>query len=178
MTYDDYCKIPEDGNRYEVIEGLLYMSPAPALKHQRIIRRLSVRLIAQVEEANTGEVLFAPCDVVLSDHDIVQPDILFVRHERSSILTEKNVQGAPDLIIEVLSEGCRRRDEVVKRTLYERHGVPEYWIVDPELETVKVYRLRDGAYGKPLLLSRDDGDVLESPMVAGFQCNLSVIFGE
>lgn len=176
LTYDDYCQIPEDGNRYEVIDGLLYMAPAPRFRHQRISGTLYLQLAIFVEKTGSGVVLYAPFDIVLSEHNVVQPDILFVSNDHASVFTEKNAQGAPDLVIEILSEGNRRHDEVVKRQLYERYGVQEYWIVDPELETVKIYRLIDQAYGAPVLLSREAGDALETPLLPGFRCALEEIF--
>ena len=176
LTYDDYCQIPDDGNRNEVIDGILHMSPSPIVRHQRVIRKLSVLLSVWAERSKTGEVLFAPMDVVLSKHDIVQPDILFISNERASIVGEKNIQGAPDLLIEILSEGHRRHDEMTKRKLYEAHGVTEYWIVDPALETIKVYRLHKGAYTRAAEWSLEAGDDASSPLLPGFVCQLADVF--
>ena len=176
LTYDDYCQIPDDGNRYEVIDGVLHMSPSPIVRHQRVIFKLSLVLGGWVERSKSGEVLFAPMDVVLSEHDVVQPDILFVSNERVSIVKEKNIQGAPDLLIEILSEGNRRHDEMTKRKLYESFGVPEYWIVDPVLETIKVYRMNDGAYTRAAEWSLEADDVITSPLLPGFECRLADVF--
>ena len=118
-----------------------------------------------------------PLDVVLSPRDVVVPDLLFVSAERASILTEANVQAAPDLAIEILSPSSRRSDELRKRDLYERHGVREYWIVDPEAESVKVFRRGDaGRYTRPLLLTRHDADTLTTPLLPGLQLPLDGIF--
>ncbi len=176
LTYEDYCQIPDDGKRYEVINGVLHMCPSPLLIHQRICLKLSVRLSTYVKEEGLGEVLFAPFDVVLSDINIVQPDILFIATDRASVLTEKNAQGAPDLVVEILSEGNRRHDEVVKRKLYEAYGVTEYWIVDPVLETIKVYRLDEGAYRRAAELRRELGGELTSMLLPGFRCTLTDVF--
>ena len=176
LTYEDYCRVPEDGNRYEVIDGVLYMSPAPFFRHQRVSGELYLLLARFVKETGIGLVLYAPFDVVLSEHNVVQPDILYVSKERSSILTEKNAQGTPDLIVEILSEGNRRHDEIIKRDVYERFGVMEYWIVDPELESLKIYRLHDCAYREPTLLSTENKDVLKSQLLPGFQCRLEEVF--
>ena len=176
LTYDDYCQIPDDGNRYEVIDGVLYMSPSPIVRHQRVSRNLSLLLSAWVKKTNAGEVLFAPMDVVLSENNVVQPDILFVSNERSSIIEEKNLQGAPDLLIEILSEGNRRHDEVRKRILYESFGVKEYWIVDPVLETIKVYRLEETQFKKTNEWSLESEDTITSPLLPTFEHSLEEVF--
>ena len=176
LTYEDYCQIPEDGNRYEVIDGLLFMAPAPFVRHQRVSLQISFRLVEYVKLSGSGEVFYAPCDVVLSENNIVQPDVLYISENRTSIITDKNVQGPPDLLIEILSQSNRQHDEIVKRELYERFGVLEYWIVDPDAETVKVYRLQDGSYGEPSILSRKNNDELESPLLPGFCCTLDELF--
>ena len=178
LTYDDYCSIPEDGKRHEIIDGGHYVSPAPSFFHQKIVIELLTRLHTFVVQNGLGTVSVAPVDILFSDVNVVQPDILFISSDQEEIITKKNVQGAPDLLIEVLSESNRRHDEIVKRKLYEQFGVREYWIVDPELETVKVYRLIDGAYGKPILLSLENGDALESPLLPRFRCALGQIFSK
>ena len=116
-------------------------------------------------------------DVVLSEHDIVQPDLLFVSDARSSIIEEKNIQGAPDLLIEILSEGNRRHDEVRKRDLYESYGVQEYWVVDPVLETIKVYRSEESRFIKAAEWTLEAEDVISSPLLPGFECQLADVFG-
>ena len=177
LTYDDYCHIPNDGRRYEVIEGRLYMSPAPFFRHQKTIRQLLIILDQFVKKHDVGEVIMSPFDVVLSEHNVVQPDILFISKERlSSILTEKNAQGAPDLVVEVLSEGNRRHDEIVKKKLYEEFGVKEYWIADPALETIKIYRLDSGKYVQIAVFESGKNDILETPLLPGFRCELAEIY--
>ena len=146
LTYEDYCQIPEDGNRYEVINGVLYMSPVPIPRHQRISGNLYVLLSLWIKEHKGGKVWAAPIDVVLSDQDIVQPDIIFISSDRLSMVKGKNVQGAPDLVIEIMSPSNRRDDEVVKKTLYESYGVFEYWAVDPVTETIQVFYLQGGRF--------------------------------
>ena len=176
LTYDDYCQIPDDGNRYEVIDGVLHMSPSPNVRHQLILNNLSSLLWNWTKDTKTGIVLTAPMDVVLSKHNVVQPDILFVSKERASIIEEKNVQGPPDLLIEILSEGNRRHDEVRKRVLYESFGVQEYWIVDPVLETIKVYRLVEKQFTRVAEWSLEADDVITSPLMPGFKCRLTDVF--
>lgn len=141
LTYDDYQCLPDDGKRHEIIDGDHVVTPAPSTQHQRISGNLFLLLGSHIRQTRAGALFAAPTDVRLSDVDIVEPDLLFVATGRLSIITPQYIQGPPDLVIEILSETTRRRDEVVKRKLYERFGVAEYWVVDPELETVKCYRL-------------------------------------
>ena len=139
FTYDDYLVLPENGKRHEIIDGELLMTPAPSPEHQRLLGRLYTVLEAVVRENDLGTVLFAPVDVVLSMTDIVQPDLVFITRERNNIVTKKNVVAAPDLVVEILSESTEKTDRVHKKMLYERYGVREYWIVDPEQRSVEVY---------------------------------------
>ena len=176
LTYEDYCQIPEDGNRYEVIDGKLCMSPSPAYNHQRVSFILSLKVGGYIEESGLGYMLAAPMDVVLSERDIVQPDLLFISKEQASIISEKNIQGAPDLLIEILSEGNRRDDEVRKRDLYESYGVQEYWIVDPVLETIKVFRLEASKYKRIVEWNLEADDVITTPLLPGFECRLANVF--
>ena len=176
LTYEDYLQFPDDGKRHEIIEGDHYMTPAPRTKHQRISRRLLVALSGFAASRRLGEVFAAPFDVVLSDENVVQPDLLFVSAARAAVVTEDNIQGAPDLIVEILSESSRKKDEVTKRKLYERFGVQEYWIVDPELEIVKIFKLTQHGYGRASELSKETNDVLTTEFLPGFACAVSEIF--
>ncbi|MEW6675939.1 MAG: Uma2 family endonuclease [Nitrospirota bacterium] len=121
-TYEDYLKTPED-ERYELIGGELLITPSPIPNHQRISRKLEFMLEKFVTENNLGEVFYAPCDVYLDEENVVQPDILFISKERLNIISEKNIQGAPDLVIEIISENTAYRDLVQKKRLYARFGV-------------------------------------------------------
>jgi Uma2 family endonuclease len=176
LTYDDYVLIPEDGKRHEIIDGDEYMSPSPSTPHQRIVGRLFNSLYDHVEKTETGEVFVAPCDVLLSETDIVQPDVLFVASAREHIIAERGIEGAPDLVAEVVSEGNRRHDEVRKRKLYARRGVVEYWVVDPALETVKVYRRPEGGYERVAELAAEDEGTLATPLLSGWQLSLVDLF--
>lgn len=177
-TYENYALLPEDGKRHEIIDGEHYVTPAPTVRHQRIVRQLILSLAAGAAAQRTGEVLSAPCDVLLTETDIVQPDVLFISGNRSHIVTEENVQGAPDLVVEVLSESTRKRDERLKRDLYERFGVREYWVVDPDLETVKIYRqAEDSGFGPSKILEHDKGALLETPLLPGLELPLATLFG-
>ena len=176
FTYEDYLLFPDDGKRHELIDGEHHVTPAPNIKHQKISGNLFGILHAHLRGVKAGRLFSAPTDVVLSDLDVVQPDLLFVSAGRASIITERNIQGAPDIVAEILSETTRRTDEVVKRKLYERFGVAEYWIVDPELETVKVYRMAETGYIRTAELTRETGDILKSPFLPGFQLSLGELF--
>ena len=132
FTYEDYLLLPED-KRYEILDGDLYVVAAPDIRHQRTARRLLVALTLHVEETGLGEVFFAPCDVILSSDNVFQPDILFVRKDRLGMVSDLNLEGPPDLAIEILSPGTRTKDLEVKRRIYARYGVREYWIADPGL---------------------------------------------
>ena len=177
LTYEDYLYFPEDGRRHELIDGEHYVTAAPNLKHQTAVGNLFLELGGFVRARKLGRVWTAPVDVVLSDHDVVQPDIVFLARNRMSLAAEgANLQGAPDLAVEVLSPATRRTDAVMKRHLYEKFGVQEYWLVDPELEKVEVYRLWDGRYRRAAELSAEGGDVLKSPLFPGLEIVLSEIF--
>jgi Uma2 family endonuclease len=131
-TYTDYLQLPDD-QRYEVIGGRLFMTPAPKGRHQTVVSRIAAILWHFVIGAGLGKVMVAPYDVLLSEHDVVQPDILFISKERLSMYDEEGpLRGAPDLVIEVLSPSTAQRDRVEKRALYARSGVRVYWLVDPE----------------------------------------------
>ena len=173
LTYADYCLTPDD-ERYELLDGELIMVPAPSTGHQRIDTKLGWRLAQFVEQKSLGEVFFAPCDVVLSDINVVQPDLLFVSNTRAPIITADNVQGPPDLVVEILSPSTANRDRALKRTLYAQYGVPEYWLVDPDARTVTVLRL--GAAGFTVVAQYGAGDTLTSPTLPSFTVNLDDIF--
>jgi Uma2 family endonuclease len=176
FTYEDYLLIPEDGKRHELIDGAEHAAPAPSTRHQRIVGRLFFHLTTYLQNADAGEVFVALIDVILSDYDVVQPDVLFMAKAHADRGGEHGITGAPDLIVEVLSEGNRRHDEVRKRKLYERFGVGEYWVVDPELETVKVYRMTERGYVRVAEWSRENGDALTTPLLAGFTLSLDALF--
>lgn len=177
FTYEDYLGFPDDGNRHEIIDGEHYVTPAPLTKHQRILANLLGHLYPHCSQSKAGLVLVAPTDVVFSNTDVVQPDILFIATSRQGIVTRENIQGAPDFVIEILSDTTRHRDERTKRTLYERFQVKEYWIVDPELETVKIFRLQDGRYSVPEVSNTKEPNSRLSPSVLpGFSIPTRDIF--
>jgi len=174
-TYDDYANIDDD-RRYELIEGELYMVPAPNFRHQTISRDLGVVLWEFVKENNLGTVLYAPFDVVLSETDVVQPDIIFVSKERMGLMTEKNLRGAPDLAIEILSTATRERDKLVKKKLYMEYGVKEFWIVDPDRRTIEIMVLKETGFETFGIYFIDDE--LTSPLLRGFKLDLKEVFSD
>ena len=173
LTYQDYANTPDD-ERWELIGGELIMAPAPNMFHQTVDMRLGSLLHVFVDDRNLGRVYPAPTDVVLSDVNVVQPDLLFVSNERAFIITSANIQGAPDLVVEILSPSTASRDWTVKLDLYARHGVKEYWLVDPDAQRIWVMLL--GADGFDEVGSYGMGDVLTSPTQQGFSANLDDIF--
>ena len=173
FTYQDYRTAPED-RRYELHDGDLLLVPSPVTYHQRILLRLTRILDRFVQSQGIGEVFIAPYDVVLSDYDVVQPDILFVSNERAHIVTPENIRGGPDLVVEVLSPSTAERDLGYKRTLYARHGVGEYWIVDPGARTVEVLKLEGEEYVRHRLFGQED-DLL-SPAMPGLPIQLREVF--
>ena len=146
LTYHDYMLLPDDGKRYEIIEGDLHVTPAPTTRHQIIVGRLIHVLLSYLETHPVGTVLTAPCDILLSDTDLVQPDLLYVRNNSKAHVTEQNVQGPPDVVVEILSPGTAARDRDLKRKRYERFGVQEYWLVDPDHNTLEILVLKAGQY--------------------------------
>src|SRR5262245_32396106 len=141
LTYDDYLRLPEDGPRYELIEGDLLMTPAPTVTHQTLLGRFHLAIGNFLASSPIGRVLLAPTDVVLSPTDVVQPDLLFISEAHYDRITDPGILGPPDLVIEILSEDSRKRDEVTKLRLYAKFGIPEYWIADRFMAAVRVYRL-------------------------------------
>lgn len=145
-TYADYRLMPDDGNRHEIIDGELFVTPAPTTIHQAISKRLQFHLMLQLEETGRGIVFNAPVDVLFSTTRTVQPDLLVLHPTRRNIVTKRAIEGAPDLIIEILSPGTAERDQTLKRKLYASEGVREYWLVDPDQHTVEVMTLQEEDY--------------------------------
>jgi Uma2 family endonuclease len=164
LTYQDYLLLPDDGKRYEILDGDLYMTPSPSVQHQRISGKFFQAFAQHVEAHRLGEVFTAPLDVILAEDSIAQPDLLFLSTERLSIAREV-VHGASDFVLEILSPGTRERDRTLKRYLYARYGVRELWLVDPEARFVEVLRL-DSAADTPLRIFANR-DVLTSDMLPG-----------
>jgi Uma2 family endonuclease len=175
LTYEDYLTFPDqDRIRKEIIDGELVMSPSPTLKHQAIIGNLFVLLHNFIKKNKLGKIFFAPCDVILSDINIVQPDIIFISKENFEVLTDLNVRGEPDLIIEILSPSTAKMDRIFKKSLYERFGVKEYWIIDPSEEIIEIWLLKNEQY--QLSSTFHKNQILISQMFTGLEINLSEIF--
>ena len=175
LTYDDYLRFPDDGQRHEIIEGEHYMSPPPVIRHQRILLKLSHLMQSYLDEHRVGEILFAPVAVLLSEFNIFEPDLLYLSSERRDLLTLKNLQGSPDLVVEILSPSTRSRDERLKRDVYRRTGVREYWIIDPDRNLIDVYRWEQPKSSeKPLRLGI--GESATTPLIPGFVLPLDKLF--
>ena len=173
LTYEDYQKTPDD-ERWELLDGELVMAPSPTTTHQRTLRRLFLMLNSFVDQMGLGEVLSAPLDVILSDANVVQPDVLFVSNQREHIIDDTNIKGAPDLVVEILSPSTASRDWRTKLDLYAQHGVREYWVVDPDGQRVWVMAGTDGTLTE--LANYGRGDTLTSPTLTGFTANLDQVF--
>ena len=179
LTYDDFVLFPDDGKRHELIDGEHYVTPSPNIRHQTIVGTLYFLIRGHLETHAIGRVFGAPLDVVFSQFDVVEPDILYLSNERAAeVITPQHVRGAPELVVEVGSPGTRKRDETIKRHLYERAGVSEYWVVDPETDVVRVYRRERDAFGRAIELSREAGDVLTTDLLPGLELPLARIFRE
>src|ERR1700693_2791928 len=148
LTYSDYAALPDDGRRYELHQGKLSVTPTPGVRHQRVIIPLGSRLYEHVRARGLGEVLVAPTDCILSNVTVVQPDILYVATDRQAITSERGIEGAPTLVVEVLSPSTVRLDRGRKMTLYAEHGVPYYWIVDPETRSIEAFALAGAEYAR------------------------------
>lgn len=175
-TYDDLLELPEDGLRHELIGGEHFVTPSPSLRHQAIVGNLYAMLRRRVDETAEAWVLFAPFDVVLSQSDVVEPDLLVVSRDRRDLLTESHAAGPPDLVVEVLSPGTRKRDEGIKRELYERAGVDELWLVDPDAREVRIFRRRREAFAEPEVLGSGAGAVLCTPLLPGWEGSVDEVF--
>ncbi|MEQ1731576.1 MAG: Uma2 family endonuclease [Vicinamibacterales bacterium] len=179
LTYDDFVHFPDDGMRHELIDGEHYETPSPNTKHQTVAMNLTTMFVLWLETHPIGRLCHAPFDVVFSDFDVVEPDLFYMSNQRwAEIVTPQHVRGAPELVIEIGSKRTRKRDETIKKQLYERAGVAEYWFVDPEIDVVRVYR-RDGTrFTRPTERSRDAGDILTTPLLPRLDLPLARIFRE
>lgn len=154
-TYEEFARLPDDGNRYEVIAGDLYVTPAPTRIHQAVSARLTHLFVAFCQEEDAGTAYHAPFDVILGEGDYVEPDLIFVRRDREDeVFLEHAAVAAPDLVVEILSDSTARRDRGVKRERYAAYGVPEYWIIDIDAGRVEVFRLIGGDL-RPMRIETD-----------------------
>lgn len=160
LTYEDYCEIPEDGNRYEILDGELFVTPAPRPKHQVVLGNLHLLLRLHVDGRRLGTVFLSPIDLILSRTNVAQPDLVFVAAGRESIVTDRAIESPPDLAVEIVSPSSRRQDRKTKFAIYARFGIPHYWILDPEERTFEVFGIAAGGYE---LLRKVSGDGVLSP---------------
>lgn len=177
LTYDDFVLFPDDGKRHELVDGEHYVTPSPNTRHQQVAGDLFALIWTHLEAHPIGRVFVAPFDVVFSRFDVVEPDILYLSNARAAeVVTPQHVHGAPELVVEVTSPGTRKRDETIKKHLYERAGVSEYWVVDPDTDVVRIYRRGAEGFGRAVELSREACDVLTTPMLPGLDLPLARIF--
>lgn len=146
LSYEDYVRLPDDRNRYEILDGELAVTPAPSPEHQRVSLNLTLVLGNHVRAVKLGHLYCAPIDLILAPTTVLQPDLAFISIERQGIVTARGIEGSPDLIIEILSAGTARTDRTTKAHLYARYGIRHYWIVDPESRTLEAYSLAAETY--------------------------------
>ena len=146
LEYRDYAALPNDGRRYEIHDGELSVTAAPSPRHQDVVLNVATVLRAHVSERGLGRVFVAPIDVILSDTSIVQPDIVYVATDRLALISGRGIESAPTLVVEVLSPSTTVSDRNTKMQLYARHGIPWYWVVDPDSRTTEVYGLEGSGY--------------------------------
>lgn len=175
LTYEDYEAFPDDGNRYEIIDGEVYVTAAPAVPHQRAVLRLSRYLDEHAEQYNLGEVFASPIAVALGPSDVYEPDVVYISRERSVMIDRDRVmRGAPDLCIEVASDSTRRVDRTVKFERYAHFRIPEYWIVDTETQVVAVFVLEGDVY--TLFATAQGDDRIPSRVLPGLDVRASRLF--
>lgn len=160
-TYAEYAALPPDGRRWELIDGDFEVIPAPAPRHQTVSRHLQFELMQALEETGVAHVYNAPIDVILSQTDVLQPDLVILRADRAHLVSERGIEGPPDIVVEILSPSTRVIDRRVKSRTYARYGVPEYWIVDGDIGLIELYRL--GAEGYVIERRFDRASKLETP---------------
>jgi Uma2 family endonuclease len=164
--------------RHEIIDGEHYVTPSPIPRHQVLLGRLHFEIEYHLRQhPGVGQVFLSPLDVVFTKWDVVEPDLLFVSGSQTDIIADKNIQGAPALVVEILSPGTRRTDEQIKLRLFDRGGVDEYWIVDPDHDVVRVFsRQTDGSFQLRIELSRERSEILTTSLIPGLQVRLSDLF--
>ncbi|HMD83811.1 MAG TPA: Uma2 family endonuclease [Terriglobia bacterium] len=172
-THADLLQMPDDGKRREIIDGELYVTPSPINYHQMILFNLTMAFGKFLETHPLGKLRFAPLDVILSEHDVLEPDLLLVLNEHKDVLQDW-VRGAPDLVIEILSPTTEARDRGIKLKAYARYGVREYWIVDPVAQVVEVYRLTAEGFYLAAICAK--GNTVETPLLLGFSLAVGSIF--
>jgi Uma2 family endonuclease len=177
LTYQDFLRFPDDGLRHEIIDGVHHVTPCPNTRHQRLVGRLHYEIESALRaRPGTGQVFLSPFDVIFTEWDVVEPDLLFIAADQTHILTNANVQGSPALVVEILSPSTRKRDQGIKRELFDRAGVREYWLVDPERDIVRAFRREtDGSFVEAPRLT-ESAESLTTPLIPGLAINLGELF--
>lgn len=171
LTYDDYCALPNDRNRYEILDGELSVTPAPATKHQIALGNLYRLLSIHVLASRSGRLLLAPTDLILATTTVVQPDLIFIASDRSQVVTPRGVEGAPTLVVEILSPTTQANDRQAKAQLYAKYAVPHYWLIDPDKQTLEAYTLAGGQYD--LASQAQSGDLFTPAIFPGLSFQIS-----
>ena len=171
LTYDDYRLLPNDRNRYEILDGELSVTPAPATKHQIALGNLYRILSIHVFANQTGRLLLAPTDLILAATTVVQPDLIFIDRNRSRVVTERGVEGAPTLVVEILSPTTHRTDRQTKAQLYAKYGVPHYWLIDPDQHVLEAYEITGEQYN--LVTKAQNTDLFTPSVFPGLSIQIS-----
>jgi Uma2 family endonuclease len=171
LEYKHYVCFPDDGQRHEIIDGEHFVNPAPSTYHQKVSRRIQFQLYTKIELMKLGEVIDAPVDLQLSDYDIVQPDLVVVLDAKTQIITPTKIKGVPQLVVEILSPTSDKNDRTLKKGLYERSGVPEYWIVDPFDHVLEQWVLEKGVY-----VQREHDDEVRLTIIDGVSVRLAEVW--
>ncbi len=174
FTYEDYCQTPDDGKRYEIIDGELYASDVPPVAHQLVVGNLLMVLSIYLKHCEIGKVIMGPLEVFFSATNIAQPDVIFISNDNSKIIKPTKIKGAPDLVLEVFSPGTEKRDCTIKAKMYAKFGVREYWLAKEKTATVEIRRLQKGKLVPVACLEKSD--VLTSPLFPGLEIPLAEIF--
>ena len=171
LTYDDYCELPNDRDRYEILDGELSVTPAPRPKHQGVSSHLHRILANHIVTNQLGDIYAAPIDVILAPTTVVQPDLVFIGNDRRSIVTERAIEGPPTLVIEILSPTTHRTDRQTKAQLYAKHGVPHYWLLDADQQTLEAYELVGEQYN--LVVKVQNAEVFTPSLFPGLSIQLA-----
>lgn len=174
LTYADYAALPDDGRRYEIYEGEIEMTPAPSTRHQLVLLNLTHLLHSFLTTHRMGVLFFAPTDLILSDLTVIQPDLLVVLNDRRHLITERGIEGPPNLVVEVLSPATASRDRGIKMQLYARYGVPHCWLADPDSQTLEAYQLEESGYR--LVGTLRGSGTFTSPLFPGFSLSGSALW--
>jgi len=175
ITYDELRRLPDDGRQYELYDGVAVVNPSPFWPHQDFVLRLAVAFKSAIRDGS--KVFVAPLDVVLSQRNVLQPDLLLVREQNINVLRDV-VRGVPDLVVEVISRGTATRDRAIKKRMYARFGVPEYWLADLERRTIEIRRLRPSGRSYRLAATLRPGDRATTPLLPELNAEVAALFGE